>query len=96
MIIDVRELNEYEEYHIEGSTLLPLSGFPHNIVQYFKENPLSPNSSIILMCRIGRRAELAKQFLVDTNLIAENQIQVYPGGILAWNKQSNSTGQPNS
>jgi len=90
MIIDVREQHEYEEYHIEGSILLPLSRFPHNILLYFKENPILADEPIILMCRIGKRAELARQFLISLESVDPNQLQVYEGGILAWDKKANS------
>jgi len=74
VLVDVRELSEYEYEHIPGSFLLPLSFFDADLFP-----KLGPR--IVLVCQVGRRSaaaqkQLARVGITDTiNLI---------GGIDAW------------
>jgi rhodanese-related sulfurtransferase len=86
VILDVREKDEFEAEHIEGSIHLPLSHFGtaapgvlHNL----------SDRSIILMCRSGNRARLAKEQIVSLGF-GETKTAVYEGGIRAWKE----TGKP--
>lgn len=75
-LLDVREPKEYEEGHLPGATLIPLSELPDRISE------LKDKKEIIAYCRSGVRS------LAAANLIAHDlDINTYSmeGGIRAWN-----------
>lgn len=75
-IIDVREPHEYEEAHITGVTLMPLSQFDPSTV--------SPpeDKTLIFHCRSGRRCGMAAERLIDAGYTGK--IYRLAGGLLAW------------
>jgi rhodanese-related sulfurtransferase len=74
-IIDVRELDEYENGHIPGIKLIPLSEF----VERYQE--IDPNKETILVCRSGARSGRACQFLMHQGY---KNVKSMVGGMLAW------------
>lgn len=81
VILDVRERDEFEAKHVDGSINLPLSEF----------NKLAPNlvrklnqDKITIMCLSGRRAQLAKQQLQSLSLGMPHTYEVFDGGIKKW------------
>ena len=83
VIIDVREKDEFMAERVEGSINLPLSSLGHQAPGVLKN--LKDSSSFLLMCRSGKRAELAKQQIEALGLGCD--LRVYEGGILEWKKQ---------
>ena len=81
-LIDCRESSEWEQGHIPGATLVPLSTLNQNI--HALENKKS--SPLILQCRSGKRSLRACQFLSDNGF--ENLYNL-EGGILAWMEEGN-------
>lgn len=77
ILIDCREENEWNEGHIKGAILLPLSRFADQYKEILKDK----EQIIITQCRSGQRSKRAAQFLV-----AEGYQNVYnlEGGILGW------------
>ncbi len=76
VIIDVREISEYEEAYIEGAVLVPMGQCqPASL-------PSNPDKMIVFQCRKGGRSQR----------VAEAYAQAYPertiynlaGGIEAW------------
>ena len=86
IIIDVRESDEFEAEHIEGSMHIPLGEFSKRAPALFK---LLSCKSVVLMCRSGKRASLAKSQV--SGLISGVDLVVYEGGILAWKSQGKPT-----
>ncbi|WP_154668793.1 rhodanese-like domain-containing protein [Niameybacter massiliensis] len=76
VILDVRTLEEYNEGHIEGATLLP-----DNEIKNKAEITLYDKEEVILVyCRSGRRSEAAAKVLVEMGYT-----KVYDfGGIVDW------------
>lgn len=75
--IDCREQEEWNEAHIEGATLLPLSVFADNF-----ENVLTDkNAEIVIQCRSGKRSMNACMFLLSKGYTNLTNLE---GGILAW------------
>ncbi len=78
LYLDCREADEYALCRIEGSRLLPLSGFSELTPEHLPEDKAAP---IIVYCHHGVRSAHAAQFL---------RAQGYPqtfsmrGGIEAW------------
>ncbi|WP_017726871.1 rhodanese-like domain-containing protein [Halalkalibacterium ligniniphilum] len=75
MIIDVREPDEYEEGHIPGVPLIPMSTIP-KVAEQFDQS-----KSYVFVCRSGSRSHHVALFLKDQGI--EN-VKNYYGGMLAW------------
>ena len=77
--IDCREQEEWNEGHIPGATLLPLSDFQNTFESVLKDK----NKKVVIQCRSGKRSMNACMFLLSKGF--ENLVNV-EGGILAWNE----------
>jgi adenylyltransferase/sulfurtransferase len=84
LLLDVREPNEYEIAHIEGSTLLPLSQLPNR----YKELEKYKGKEIVVHCKSGMRSAKAINFLKQQGF--SNLVNV-AGGILGWSDQVDSS-----
>ncbi|HUU49065.1 MAG TPA: rhodanese-like domain-containing protein [Nitrosopumilaceae archaeon] len=75
-LIDVREPDEYSEWHISGSTNIPLSevGKPESI------RKIPQNSEIVTICARGNRSKVAK-FVLEGNGIHSKSLE---GGMETW------------
>lgn len=73
-IVDVREINEYREGHIEGSTLIPLNTLPYRVDSLKREQP------VVLVCRSGNRSAEACQMLTQRGFDAVS----LRGGLINW------------
>lgn len=80
-MIDVREVDEYENEHIPGSELFPLSRFN---VDY---QGLGKDEEIVLICRSGNRSGMAQQFLVRLGY-TKTRNMVY--GMMGWSGSTES------
>lgn len=76
IIVDVREPNEWEEAHIPGATLIPLSTFDPKAV------PDPGDKHLVFHCRSGRRCGLASEKMVADGY--SGIIKRMEGGFLAW------------
>ena len=77
ILIDVREVPEYQAANIAGSTLIPLSILDSSKV------PVPPeDKKLVLHCRSGVRCGMAAQKLVDQG--RTHPIYRMQGGINAW------------
>ena len=74
IIIDVREVNEYEEGHIGGSINIPLSEFGDRIGEV-------PKGTVYFVCRSGGRSLQACEFCVNEGLTSVINIA---GGTMGW------------
>ncbi len=75
-LVDVREPNEWDAGHVEGSTLHPLSTFdPAKL-------PLS--LPIVLICRSGNRSMTA---LTRARAAGFTDIWHYKGGAMGWARE---------
>ena len=57
ILIDVREIDEFESGHLPGAVNLPLSEFQ------FRMDEVDEDRTVILVCRTDNRSELAAQML---------------------------------
>ena len=76
-LVDCRELNEWEQGHIPGATLIALSTLKENIGTLEDKK----SQTVVLQCRSGKRSLRACQFLSENGF--ENLYNL-EGGILAW------------
>lgn len=71
IILDVREKNEYEEFHIPGAQSIPLGELEKRIQEVAKEK------TVYVVCRTGNRSDLAAHTLLKNGY--EQVINVIPG-----------------
>lgn len=76
IIVDVREQNEWDEAHIPGATLVPLSTFDASSI------PDLGDKHLVFHCRSGRRCGLASEKMVEAGYTGV--IKRMEGGFLAW------------
>ncbi len=75
VLVDVRETAEYEQEHIPGSVLCPLSVFDAELF------PEIPEKIVVLHCAIGKRSAAAAKQLINSGHARVINLQ---GGIKAW------------
>ncbi|WDF82090.1 rhodanese-like domain-containing protein [Lacticaseibacillus pabuli] len=80
-LLDVREPDEYAAGHIAEAQLLPLGNLPQMV------GNLSKQSQLYVICRSGRRSQMAVDFLTDQGYTAVN----VTGGMNAWTGEVEST-----
>ena len=75
ILIDVREQWEYDEAHIPGVTLIPLSELESRVAE------IPTDKEVILTCRSGNRSGQALGYLEG---LGYDNLHNMEGGILAW------------
>ena len=75
VLVDVRETSEYDQEHIPGSMLLPMSKFDADIF------PTVPGKMVVLHCAVGKRSEAAGKMLLNHG---HKDAVHLSGGIEAW------------
>lgn len=78
VLIDVREVNEWDAENIPGATLAPLSQFGN------AQLPAEKDKIAIFHCRSGRRTEDYFPLFVQTGFA---DVYHLAGGILAWKEK---------
>lgn len=76
VLVDVREMEEYAEGHIEGAILIPYG----EIEKRAEEELTNKEQMILVYCRSGRRSAIAAQALVDMGYTNVRDF----GGIIDW------------
>lgn len=75
IIIDVRELFEYEICRLEHAVLMPLSSFEEEV------QSLDKTKSYVVMCKLGGRSSKAAQLMLDLGF---KNVRNLKGGIIEW------------
>lgn len=75
LLVDVRETHEFEEEHISGAMLMPLSHFEPETF------PSLPGVRVVVHCGIGKRSEAARKMLAKQGHF---QVINMTGGLAAW------------
>jgi rhodanese-related sulfurtransferase len=78
LIVDVREPNEWAEYHIPGATLIPLGTLADHL------NELPRDKEIIVVCRSGNRSAQGRDILRSAGF---KQVTSLTGGVTVWRAQ---------
>ena len=81
-VLDVREPDEYQLAHINGTRLVSLS----TLAQHFTE--LDPNQTYYMHCKAGGRSLTALQFLREQGF---KNLKSVKGGITAWSDEIDRT-----
>ena len=75
LLLDVRELIEYDIVHLEGARLIPLNTLPHHV------DSLPSDQEIVVYCHHGQRSLYAVAFLQQNGFDAAKNLI---GGIDQW------------
>ncbi len=74
-ILDVRQPDEWNTFHIAGSTLIPLDQLPSRL------NELPKDKQIVVVCRTGHRSASGRDFLLQSGF---TQVTSMAGGLTQW------------
>lgn len=82
LLVDVRETSEFDQEHIPGARLMPLSVFDPTMF------PVLTEKKVVIHCAVGRRSETAGKRLIAAGL--ENVMHM-TGGIHDWKERGYAT-----
>lgn len=74
-ILDVRQPDEWNTFHIAGSTLIPLDQLPSRL------NELPKELQIVVVCRTGHRSAQGRDILLNAGF---TQVTSMVGGLTQW------------
>ena len=77
LLIDVREQWEYDQAHIPGITLIPMSEIESRL------HEIPTDKEVIVTCRSGNRSGQVTNYLRQSGF---NNVHNMEGGIVAWQK----------
>ncbi len=79
LLLDVREVDEYNQAHVPGSVLIPLG----QLAQRMKEISAYTTQPVAIICRSGNRSGKALKLLQQAGFSAAVNVE---GGMLSWQK----------
>lgn len=79
-LLDVREVSEWTQWHIQGATLIPLGELPNRL------DEIPQDQKIVVYCRTGNRSAEGRDILLNAGF---PQVTSMSGGITAWQGQGN-------
>jgi rhodanese-related sulfurtransferase len=74
-ILDVRQPEEWNEFHVPDSTLISLSELPSRV------DELPKDQEIVVVCRSGNRSAQGRDILLDAGF---DQVTSMAGGLTQW------------
>jgi rhodanese-related sulfurtransferase len=74
-ILDVREPNEWADYHIPGATLIPLGQLSTRV------NEVPRDKEVVVVCHSGNRSAKGRDVLAQAGF---TNVTSMAGGLLAW------------
>jgi rhodanese-related sulfurtransferase len=77
LLVDVREMNEFEEVRAPGAVLVPMSTFAARAAELPKDRPL------MVVCHLGGRSAAAAGFLIRSGW---TDVVNVTGGMDAWER----------
>jgi rhodanese-related sulfurtransferase len=77
LLVDVREVNEFEAVRAPGAVLMPMSSFAARAGELPKDRPL------MVMCHLGGRSAAAAGFLIRSGW---SDVVNITGGMDAWER----------
>lgn len=81
-LLDVREPQEFEFAHIEGSVLIPLNQIPQQL------DRLNKDEEIIIICHHGIRSQQAADYMAYSGF---SKLENLVGGVEAWATECDNT-----
>ena len=77
-ILDVREPDEWVEYHMPESTLIPLGELEARVQE------VPQDKEVVVVCRSGNRSKSGREILLKAGF---TQVTSMTGGLTAWRAQ---------
>lgn len=74
-ILDVRQPEEWAEYHVPGSTLIPLGELPDRLAE------VPQDQTVVVVCRSGNRSQSGRDILLQAGY---TQVTSMGGGLSTW------------
>ena len=74
-ILDVRQPEEWQDYHIPNSTLIPLGELPNRL------NEVPKDKDVIVVCRSGNRSQSGRDILLNAGY---SSVSSMSGGVSQW------------
>jgi rhodanese-related sulfurtransferase len=74
-ILDVRQPEEWQEYHVPGSTLIPLGELEGRV------DELPRDQEIVVVCRSGNRSQAGRDTLKQAGF---SEVTSMTGGVSEW------------
>jgi rhodanese-related sulfurtransferase len=74
-LLDVRTQEEWNEYHVPGTTLIPLDQLPARLAE------VPTDQTIVVVCRSGNRSQQGRDILKQAGYI---QVTSMAGGLKTW------------
>ena len=88
-VLDVRTVEEYNEAHIKGATLIPIQELEKNLEHNIDKIP--KDKKVVVHCAAGKRSAKACQILKDKGL---KQLYNVEGGIRQWQAEGYPVEKP--
>lgn len=76
--VDVRELSEWTQFHIPGTTLIPLGELPGRLKDVPKDR------EVVVVCRSGNRSLQGREILLKAGY---TRVTSMAGGVAQWQAQ---------
>ncbi len=73
--LDVRTVEEWNEYHIPNTTLIPLDELPNRLDEVPRDR------EIVVVCRSGNRSQVGRDILLNAGF---TQVTSMAGGVKTW------------
>jgi rhodanese-related sulfurtransferase len=73
-VLDVRTQEEWDEYHVPNTTLIPLDQLPNRLSEVPKDK------EIVVICRSGNRSQQGRDILLNAGYTATS----VTGGVKEW------------
>lgn len=80
-LLDVREPEEWNEYHVPNTTLIPLGELASRV------NELPKDQEIVVICRSGNRSQQGRDILLQAGFNATSMA----GGVKTWSSMGYPT-----
>jgi rhodanese-related sulfurtransferase len=77
-ILDVRQPEEWQQFHIPGATLIPLGELPNRL------NEVPKDKEIVVVCRTGHRSAQGRDILLNAGF---PMVTSMDGGVTQWQTQ---------
>jgi rhodanese-related sulfurtransferase len=78
LILDVREPDEWVQFHIPGATLIPLGELPNRL------NEVPKDRQVVVVCRTGVRSAQGRDILLKAGF---TKVTSMAGGMTQWQAQ---------
>lgn len=78
LILDVREVSEWDQFHIPGTKLVPLGELPNRLSEIPKDR------EVVVVCRSGNRSKTGRDILLEAGY---EKVTSMAGGVTQWQSQ---------